>query len=136
VPLVEMNWDPPPRQLRQFGALCAVVLPALAWRVWGGNSTAVLVAGALGLAAAVTGWFAPRALKPVFIALSLVALPIGRILAEVAMLLMFCLVFLPIGLVFRLAGREGLHLRLDRSATTYWQPKLQPKSVASYYRQF
>ena len=133
--LIEINLRPTDRQLRQFGIVCAVLLSVGAgyWgkgRPWGiaGLVTLALVVG-------VIGWFWPRVLKPVFIGLSIAVAPLGLVFGELAMLLIFFGVFLPMGLVFRALGRDNLRLRRDPHATTYWQSKPQPRDMASYYRQ-
>ncbi len=132
--LVEINWNPTDRQLRQFGAISALVLPGIA-RFWGGSRALVIGLAAIGIAMAVVGWFWPRGLKPLFVGLTIVAIPIGMIVGELALLAIYFFVFLPIGLAFRFAGRDSLLLKRDRNATTHWQPKPQPVDVASYYRQ-
>ena len=132
--LVEINWSPTDRQLRQFGALAAVFLPGLTW-LWGGSRTTIGWLLALGLAAAAVGWIRPRTLKPVFVGMTLAAIPIGVVVGELAMLAIYFAVFLPIGLVFRLMGRDNLRLKRERNATTYWLSKRQSAGVGSYYRQ-
>ena len=57
------------------------------------------------------------------------------VLGEVAMLIIYFGVFFPIGLLLRLFGQDLLHMRLDRQANSYWQPKQQPQDVSRYYRQ-
>lgn len=132
--LVEINWNPTDRQLRQFGALAALFLPGLAW-IWGGSRTTIGWLLAFGLAVAAVGWIRPRVLKPLFVGMTLAAIPLGMVVGEVAMLTIYFAVFLPIGLVFRIKGRDNLRLKRERSATTYWAPKRQPTGVGSYYRQ-
>ena len=90
---------------------------------------------AAGVALAVAGIVAPVALKPIFVALTVLALPIGLIVGELMMLLIYFGVFMPIGLLLRLRKRDALELKYDRLATTYWKPKKQPTDVSSYYRQ-
>lgn len=63
-------------------------------------------------------------------------MPIGLVIGEVAILSIYYAVFLPIGLVFRLCGRDTLQRSFDRQAASYWQSKERPKSAAQYYRQF
>lgn len=132
--LVEINWQPTDRQLRQFGGICSVALPAVAW-LWGASLNVVAILATIGLAIALVGMIAPRALKYLFLGLSLVATPIGVVVGEVAMLVIYFGCFLPIGLVFRVLRRDALRLRLDRNATSYWESKKQPTKLASYYRQ-
>jgi hypothetical protein len=133
--LVEMNWNPTDRQLRQFALICLVALPLLGW-LWHGTAPVVAILAGIGLLLAAIGTRFPSAVKPLFVGLTLVALPIGLVIGELAMLLVFFGVFLPIGIVIRIMQRDNLQLRLDRSATTYWQPKSSPVTVRSYYRQF
>jgi hypothetical protein len=133
--LVEINWNPTDRQLRQFGWICVIALPLVGW-IWGADLPVLLVIGGIGLALSMVGLALPGVLKPIFLALTIVATPIGLILGEVAMLLVYFGVFLPIGLAFRLAKRDALQLKRDSTATSYWQLKKQTRSVASYYRQF
>lgn len=132
--LIEFNWQPTDRQLRQFGVICLFALPALAW-LWGGGTTIVMTLALAGLLLAVAGMAVPTVLKPVFLALTIVATPIGMVIGELAMLAIYFAVFLPFGLVFRLAKRDSLQLRLDQDKESYWEAKKQPANIASYYRQ-
>ncbi len=141
---VEINWQPTDRQLRQFGAISLVALPLLGWlfsgRVWPGAWEAwhVRLLGSLlgiGVLLATISWVYPRAIKPLFLALTIVAFPIGFVLSEVVMLLIFVLAFMPFALVFRLIGRDALARTLERDQTSYWQAKQPPQGVESYFRQ-
>jgi hypothetical protein len=134
--LVEVNWNPNDRQLRQFGCCALAALPALAWLWSGGRAAAILPLTAAGLAAALLGLVRPRALRPIFIALSLAALPLGMVVSELTMALLFYGVFLPIGLVFRMMRRDSLQPKFEPEAATYWQPKRQPAGVSGYFRQW
>ncbi len=132
--LIEINWQPKNRQLRQFGMICLVALPAIAW-LWGGSPTVVMALALTGVVLAVVGLAAPACLKPVFLALTILATPIGMLIGELAMLIIYFGIFLPLGLIFRIIRRDALQLRLDRSKESYWEAKKQPVDVASYYRQ-
>ena len=132
--LVELNWAPTDRQLRQFGVISLLALPFLGW-LWGASLTLIAWLAAAGAALLLAGLVAPRTLKPIYLAVSLIAIPIGMVIGELVLLLIYFAVFLPIGLVFRLMKRDRLQLRIDRQATTYWQRKKQPAGPASYYHQ-
>ena len=131
-----MNWDPSRRHLRQFGFGMLVALPVLGW-LWAGNNPVAwgwTVGG--GVTGAAIGWFRPHWLRPLFLGLSLVTLPIGWLVSELLLLAVFgCLVW-PIGCVRRLLAGDPLQRTPDRNAETYWQPKPQPPDAASYFRQF
>ena len=132
--LVEFNWHPTNRQLRQFGVICLFALPFVAW-LWNGSARTVGVLAVLGVILGGLGIVLPVVIKPVFLAMMFVTTPIGMVLGELSMLFIYYGVFVPIGLVFRLARRDGLQMKLNRSAKSYWQTVEKPTSVASYYRQ-
>ena len=132
--LIEFNLSPTDRQLRQFGVICLFALPGICW-LWGGGTTAFAILAATGLLLAVTGLVLPVLLKPIFLALMIIATPIGMIVGELAMLMIYFGVFLPLGLVFRIAQRDSLQRRFDRDAESYWMKKKQPTNSGSYYRQ-
>ena len=132
--LIEVNWNPTDRQLRQFSAICFFAAPFVGW-MWGASGTVVSLLGLVGLVLAILGMMRPRSVKPVFLALVIAATPFGIVMGEVAMLLIFFCVFLPIGLIFRMLRRDVLELKIQRQAVTYWRRKKQPNSVANYYRQ-
>ncbi len=133
--LIEINWSPTQKQLRQFGLLCLIVLPLLGW-LWRANSNTVLTLFAIAVVIAGLAYVQPRWVRPIFVGLILLAAPIGMVVGELAMLLIYFTIFLPISLAFRLVRRDALQLRIDRSASTYWQPKTEPKDISSYYRRY
>jgi hypothetical protein len=141
--LIDFNWNPTDRQIKQFGVACLVVLPLVGWMATGKPTTLAkanlpVLGGliGLGLLLAVVSLVRPQALKLLFVGASLVAFPIGLVVGELVMLLMFLLVFTPMALMFRVIGRDALQRKIDRNAKSYWQPKAQPRDASSYYRQF
>ena len=133
--MLHINWKPADRQLRQFGLIALVAFPLLGW-IWARENHLLLgILGGLGVLCGLLGMVHPRALKPLFIGLTCVTLPIGLVVAELAMLVIYGGLFVTIGGFFRLTKRDGLQLRLDPDASTYWQEKKQPDSAARYYRQ-
>ncbi len=132
--LFELNWNPTARQLRQFGVISLFALPLVGW-LWGAGGSVLAALGLGGLVFAAAGFVFPKLLKPIFVALMVLATPIGIVIGELAMMMIYFGMFLPLGLFFRLVGRDALLLKLDREAKTYWSAKKQPGSARSYYRQ-
>ena len=140
--LIEFNRNPTNRQLKQFGTACAFFFPIIGWiatgrpRTWDDANISVIggLAG-LGIVVLLLSMVQPRVVKPLFLGLSLAAFPIGVVVGELAMMVVFGLVFVPIALSFRLIRRDSLNRKIDRNVATYWQPKPQPRDAASYYRQ-
>lgn len=131
--LVEFNWQPSNRQLRQFGAVSLFALPAIGW-FWSASPKTVAILATVGLAIAVVGWIWPKLIKPIFIGLAVVATPIGMVLSELIILLIYGLLFVPMAFCFRLMGRDALK-RKGGKQDSYWEQVKQPKDLASYYRQ-
>ncbi|MFO1002212.1 MAG: hypothetical protein U0936_17915 [Planctomycetaceae bacterium] len=130
-----INTTPGNRQLRQFGLLCIVLLPAMAW-VWGGSSSTIGAAALIGAGLGVLGILAPGSLKPIFVGLVLVSFPIGLIVGELILLMIFAGVFLPMALLFRLIGRDVLQRRMNAESETFWVPRSAPTNVRRYFQQY
>lgn len=131
--LAKWNWHPQPRQLRQFAAIALGVLPLAAWG-WGAGTLGWSLAVSA-MAWAVVGLVRPPAIRPLYLALSAVAWPIGWILGELLLVGVYYGLFAPLGIAMRLAGRDPLQRRFAPEAPSYWQPKKQPAGPASYLRQ-
>ncbi|MEZ6122138.1 MAG: SxtJ family membrane protein [Planctomycetaceae bacterium] len=133
--LANLNLNPSSRQLKQFGGICVIAIPLLAW-LWtrslpvaGWSAVAGVVAGLIALAA-------PKLLRPVFILLMVLTFPIGLVVGEIAMLLIYVTAFVPLALIFRLIGRDSLQRHRKNHPATFWETRSQPASAKSYYRQF
>ena len=84
------------------------------------------------------GLVRPGWLRPIYVSWMVLAFPIGWTVSQVIIGVMFYGVFTPIGLLFRLIGRDPLQLdrvRL-RGRETYWAPKPAPTSLRRYFQQF
>ncbi len=99
----------------------ALVSSVLCWRgvfavrTWGGIE---LVLGAIaGLAWAQPGWF--RGYYQVSARLGFWS---SQFVARVVLVVVFVVLVTPLALLFRLMGKDALHLKRTRNASTYWQP--------------
>jgi hypothetical protein len=146
--LLDVNFRPAARQLRQFGVAGVLVFGLLGavalWRhhIFGiglgppAAHVTGLVLCALAAICALLVLVAPRLLLGLYLALTLVGMPIGYVISHVTMAVLYYGVFTPVGLIMRLVGRDVLHRRFDRSASTYWVARQTEHSVDSYFRQF
>jgi len=128
---------PPKDQLlRQFAGLTLVVFGGLVvWRLLHGQTglatvflaVFAVVIGGVGLA-----W--PSAIRPVYQAWMIVAFPIGWLVSNAILAVMFFAIFTPMAAVFRLIGRDAL-LRRNRGSRSYWVPSRGPADPREYFRQ-
>ncbi len=140
----KVNPHPGPPEVRRFGLRTTVFAP-LAALVW---------IGILRLTAGVWHWHLPAIILALglFIGLACAAAPgpariihfgwhglvaiLDWVIVSIALLLVYWLVFTPIGLILRLLGRQSLRRRPDPDLKTYWQPAEKVTDLQRYHRQF
>ena len=133
---MEINWNPSIRQLRTFGLTSLLAMPLAAGLWTCGSVTAVTLAIAVGAAFTAIALSRPQVLRPLLVSIHVATWPLVVIVNELVLLAAFCVVIIPVGLLFRLIRRDALQLKVDRNAATYWQPKKQPAGVRSYFRRW
>jgi len=131
------DWDPSARALRQFAAAAVLFIGIAAalssWR--GGAATFRWVAVGIAAAIAVVGALRPRALRLLYVLLSMLTYPIGLVLSNLMLGILFYGVITPLGALARLANPDPLETRLDGRAGTHWKERRRLRDKASYLRQ-
>lgn len=74
------------------------------------------------------------ATKVAYVALTLVAMPIGFVISHVLLATIYYLMFTPLGLLFRLVGRDQLGKKLEPQRPSYWHDRGPPKPASSYFK--
>ncbi len=130
-------WHPTARTLRQFAGLWLVFVGLLAWRFGlpSGQIVGVVLA-VLALSVGIAGLIWPLWVRPLFVALTVATLPLGWVVSNGILLVLFYGLFTPISLIFRLVGRDVLERSFRPDRDSYWEPKAQPADVARYFRTF
>ncbi|MFO1054182.1 MAG: SxtJ family membrane protein [Planctomycetota bacterium] len=135
--MIKLNLDPPRHQLSQFGAIALLGFPAIGWIAtakWGAPGWVLYALIGLGVLCFAASRVNPGLLKPLFVGLMVVATPIGFVISIVLMGLIYYGLFTPVGLLFRLMGRDPLAKRPDPAVTSYWHVRPTSKPKASYLR--
>jgi hypothetical protein len=137
-----MTWSdiprhPTPRTLRQFALLWLLVFGALGSRhlLLTDRPRLGLALIALAVGVGVPGLIRPRLLRPIFVAWMIAVFPIGWLVSRVFLAALYYGVLTPLGLWFRLRGRDALRRRRPESVS-HWRDKPAAAGAASYYRQF
>jgi hypothetical protein len=124
-------------QLRHFAALCVLLFGTMSLvDVFGRHRTeqaAILALLAVGMGT--LGLARPSVIRPVFSALLVLTAPIGWVVSHVLMAAIFCVVFTPIALAFKLVRRDALARRFNKNAATYWSERQQSTDPRSYLHQ-
>lgn len=133
----DIQFRPAEKLLRQFAGLWLVFFGGMA--AWQGlvreRPATGLVLGALALTIGPLGLLVPRLMRPIYVTWMVLAFPIGFVVSNLVLALLFYGLFTPVGLFFRLTGRDPLS-RKRPQGTTYYQPKTTPSDPALYLRQY
>ena len=135
--LLDVNWNPSRRELKQFALLWigffALIGVYLLWaRESLGAAAACWVVATLGI----VGYLLPGILRPVYILWMALALPIGWTISHLLLLMVYYLVLTPIGFSMRLLGYDPLNRDFDPSAKSYWIPHDPSSEPSRYFKQF
>jgi hypothetical protein len=138
---------PDTRALRQFGFIALVGFGFLAVIAWfellifsGGLGGARLpvsaVLAGVAVSAGMLSLTAPRGNLTLYLVMTVISYPIGIVVSFVVMAILFFGLLAPVGLFFRVTGRDALNRRLEPSGDTYWKLPRPRRDRESYFRQF
>ncbi|MCC6671377.1 MAG: hypothetical protein IT458_09970 [Planctomycetes bacterium] len=144
--MLKLVLNPPAKQVRQFQWIAVVAFPVLAlvlaW-IRGLPLSNTLTWVFLGIAAlilvaelAVAELWERTLGKWLFQLLTLITMPIGMVISFVLLGLIYYGMFTPVALWFRIIGRDPMHRRIDKAATSYWHARTRQRTPASYLRQY
>lgn len=145
--LVRLDLRPERKQLRQFGWVALVAFGFLGTVVlWKGGlfgasfgastRTVAYAMWSLGALSAALSLVRPEANRPLFVALGVLAFPIGWVVSHVVLAVVFFGVLTPVGLLFRLLGRDPLERRFRADRQSYWVDLPEVDDEKDYFRQF
>ncbi len=146
--LIKVNWTPDNRQLRNFGMagffVFSLIGGLIIWRKsfvgfaltdeTASTSSIALIAAAFACFA--FSMVAPGLLRPLYLGLTLVTLPIGMVLSPLVMAVLYFGVFTPLGIAMRLRGWDPLDRKFEPEAASYWVKREMKRTPASYFNQY
>jgi hypothetical protein len=137
-----MKWSdlplkPTPRMLRQFSGAWLVFFVALAGHraLIRHSPGAALFLGVVALGG-VIGLLRPAWMRWPFVLAMIITFPIGWVVSQLVLLLMFLLVITPVALFLRLRGRDLLHLKRPRENVSLWRQRPESTEPGRYLKQF
>jgi hypothetical protein len=133
----DIDRDPSRRKLLEFGCVVLAGAAALGLVQHLALHRPALARGSF-LAGALI--FALSFVRPVgrrlYVAWMALGVTLGRVVSPVILLALYVILFVPVGLVFRLRGRDALRRRLRRDAASYWEEHPKIDDPARYLKQF
>jgi ABC-type dipeptide/oligopeptide/nickel transport system permease component len=123
------------RDIRIVFLIFSAIFGVIAWRHYPSIETYVLSGLSLVLLPIVA--FAPIILRPVFKLWLKIAHAVGWFNTQILLSIVFILIFIPIGLIMRLLGKDPMKRKMQ-SEGTYWEPYeiAGLKDKKRYERQF
>ena len=124
--LIEINWKPSPRELKQFAGIwfplaCAVLCFALA---------------SIGAVLSIVAFLFPPFAQRLFVVWMTAVFPIGWTISHLLIGVIFFLLITPMGLVMRLFGRDTMGRKFEPQRESYWVPHQAPPDKQRYFRQY
>jgi len=137
--IIDINWNLGSRELRQFAGLWFPAFGGVIGGIVAWHTGSLPVAVAVWIATVLLSLamlVAPGLARPLYVALACLAFPVGWLVSHVLLVMIYYLVFTPIGLAVRLFGRDPLQRKFVPSAKTYWVPHTLDDDRARYFQQF
>ena len=136
--LIDVNWNPPRRQLRQFAVLFLIFIGGLGTVLYFKNKPLIVseILWNLSWVVCLAGLIYPPLVRPVYVAMMAVALPIGFVISTILMVIIYYLILTPIGLVMRLFGYDPLRMRPAAGTVSLWIERPPVRDVRRYFRQY
>ncbi len=137
--LVEIDWNPKSKQLQSFGKIALVasaVISLLLYLLKGVAVQWVLIIFCFGFIIFIISLISLKLTKMIYLGMILVTLPIGWVVSFILLSAFYFLLLAPLGLIFRLIGRDPLCRKFDPNAKSYWLSRQQPKGPEQYFHQF
>ena len=137
--MIEINWNPSRKDLRIFGIgalVASTVISAVLYFFKGIELQWISIIVAVGFLTFLSSIISIKVTRIIYLGLSLVTLPIGWILSFIMLGTFYYLIVTPIGLIFRLTGRDPLSRKFASTAKSYWKKRKSPDTLDRYFHQF
>lgn len=132
----DLPLNPTNRTLRQFaGAWFLLFIGAALRQLFHHHkliAAALVLIGLIGLA----GLVEPLVVKKLFIGATIATAPLGWVVMQLMLAIMFYVVLTPIALIRRLCGRDVLQLRPPAGRQSTWVKRGDPPPPKNYLKQY
>ena len=137
--LIEIDWNPKSKQLQNFGKIAlamSVIISLLLYLLKGVAIQWVLIIFAFGFIVFIISMISLKLTKMIYLGMILLTMPIGWVVSFILMAAFYFLLLAPLGLIFRLIGRDPLCRKFDPTAKSYWLSRQPPRGLEQYFHQF
>jgi hypothetical protein len=117
------------RELRKFAYTVGTVFILISLYLLIKSSGFYIYPGLAGLVLFILGIWRPESLKRLYIGWMFVAILIGYVMTGVILTLIYFIIFTPVALILKLAGKDILHQKIEPQKDTYWVMKEDDSSI-------
>lgn len=137
--LIEINWCPNHKELRKFGIISLIASTLIALLLYVLKGLVIQWVAAIffvGIIIFVISMISLKVTRGIYLGLILVTMPIGLVVSFTLMAIFYFLLLTPLGLLFRLMGRDALGRKFDSNTNSYWISRRPPENLDRYFHQF
>lgn len=135
--MIKLDLKPKDTQLKQFGWIALIGFPlvgAMLHWISGVSIDLIWILAIVGVVTFGLTMIQPKLILPLYVTLMVVSFPIGFVLSWVLMAVVFFGLFTPVGLLFRLFGRDPLQKYPDSGVESYWHVRGAAREPSSYFK--
>lgn len=137
--LIKLNLNPTDKDLRLFALaalIASLLLTVILYLAKGLAMKWCVVIVAIGGAIFLSGIVSITLIRWIYLALTLLTFPIGLVISFIVLGVFYYVLLTPLGLIFRLIGRDPLQRKFEKTANSYWIPHRPCENNERYFSQF
>ena len=125
------------KEYRNFGIILGLITLTLGSIMFWKNNSFYSILFTISLIFLTSGLLTPMILKPIYFVWMVLASILGIFMTRLILSIVFYSVLTPIGLVFRIFGKQFIELRWDKSEDSYWNYRSNEyQKKENYEKQF
>ena len=136
--LIERNREPTSSELKVFGLLLGpffgLIGMLVLWRAWSWTIAAIL--WSIAILSATVYYCVPAIRRPTYMLWMAVMYPIGWVVSNALLAVVYYGWITPVGLMMRLCGYDPMRRRMRRGTASHWVRRKPIKNVNRYFRQY
>lgn len=92
--------------------------------------------GGIAIAGVIASWLAPSVFQRVYVVATRLTRPIGWVVSQLVLALMFFAVLTPLAVAFKVLRRDRLLLTKPALASSFWRPRSRAVDLRRYFRSY
>ncbi|MBN2590089.1 MAG: hypothetical protein JXA96_09515 [Sedimentisphaerales bacterium] len=137
--MIEIDYNPSRKKLRDFGIIALVASIILSLLLYFFKHLAIqwiFIIISAGLFIFLSSLISSKFTRLIYLGLTFLTYPIGFVVNSLVMGIFYFLIITPVGIIFKLSGKDPLHRKFDYSTKSYWLKRQSPDKLDRYFHQF